>query len=68
MGEGTHRKRLYSVEEAARLLSMGRTKTFAELKAGRLKSVKIGRARLIPAEYIDDFVELLKHEADCDKG
>ena len=68
MSTNAHEKRMYSVEEAACLLSMGRTKAFAELKAGRLKSVRIGRSRLIPSEYIDDFVELLKREANEGPG
>ncbi|GAA3724053.1 excisionase family DNA binding protein [Spinactinospora alkalitolerans] len=68
MSGGMHEKRLYRIEEAAQLLGMGRTKTFAELKEGRLRSVRIGRVRLIPAEYIDEFVELLKREADSDGG
>lgn len=68
MSADAQAKRMYSVEEAAWLLSMGRTKAFAELKSGRLKSVRIGRSRLIPSEYIDDFVELLKREPDEDSG
>lgn len=62
--DSTPQKRLYRVDEAAHLLGLGRTTLFAELKSGRLRSLKVGRSRLIPAECIDEFVELLKREAE----
>lgn len=60
------RRRLLTVDQAAETLGMGRTAVFEQIRAGRLKSVKVGRARRIPADYIDDFVNLLKAEADTD--
>ncbi|GAA1981334.1 hypothetical protein GCM10009799_03030 [Nocardiopsis rhodophaea] len=58
-------RKLYTLDEAAALLNLKRTKTFAELKAGRLKSVTVGRRRFIPADYLDDYVDLLKREASA---
>lgn len=44
--------RLLSIPEAAALLSIGRTALYSELQAGRVRSVSIGRRRLIPASAI----------------
>lgn len=40
----------YDIPTFCRLFSIGRTLTYAEIKAGRLKIAKIGRRTLIPAE------------------
>ncbi|MFD0311297.1 helix-turn-helix domain-containing protein [Streptomyces sp. NPDC127119] len=56
--------RLCSVEVAAELLGIGRTATYDEIRLGRLRTVRRGRRRLVPVEWIDEYVELLKHEAD----
>lgn len=48
--------RLLSVDEAGALLGLGRTATYGELQAGRLRSVKVGRRRLIPAEAVAAFI------------
>jgi len=48
--------RLYSVAEAARLLSIGRSALYGELAAGRLRSLKVGRRRLVPAGALAEFV------------
>jgi excisionase family DNA binding protein len=55
--------RLYRVEEAMRLLSMSRTVIYELIRSRRLRSVKQGRARLIPAAAIVDYVALLEREA-----
>lgn len=59
---------LLTVEEAAETLGMGRTATFEQVRLGRLKSVRVGRSRRIPIDYIDDFVALLKSEADAESA
>jgi excisionase family DNA binding protein len=45
-------KLLLTVEEAAALLSLGRTSVFALIKSGSLRSVQIGRSRRIPPEAV----------------
>ena len=55
-------KALYRVSEAMRLLSMSRTVIYEQLRTGRLRSVHQGRARLIPATAITDYIALLEHE------
>lgn len=55
---------LYRPEEAAKALRIGRSTVYEEIRLGRLQTVRIGRRRLVPAEYIARYVELLKHEAE----
>ena len=48
---------LLSVPEAAKRLSLGRTRVYSEMAAGRLRSVKAGRRRLIPSSALTEFAE-----------
>lgn len=61
------RKALYRVPEAMTLLSLSRSVIYRQLRLGRLRSVKEGNARLIPADAIDDYVALLKSEAGASR-
>lgn len=54
---------LYKVTDAMRVLNLSRTVIFEQLRSGRLRSVKQGRTRLIPASAIRDYVALLEREA-----
>lgn len=56
-------KLLYDIPEAAALLSLSRTVVYDQMTAGRLRSVRQGRARRIPAAAILDYVTLLQNEA-----
>ncbi|MFD9815038.1 helix-turn-helix domain-containing protein [Streptomyces sp. NPDC059080] len=56
--------RLYRVEDAARLCGLGRSMAYEEIRLGRLRTVRVGRRRLIPLQYIDDYVALLMQESD----
>jgi len=56
---------LYRPEEAAAALGIGRSLVYEEIRLGRLQTVRIGRRRLIPPEYIAQYVELLKREAEA---
>ena len=49
--------RLLGVTDAAELLGIGRTRVYAELQAGRLRSVRSGRRRLIPTSALAEFAE-----------
>jgi excisionase family DNA binding protein len=55
---------LYRVTDAMRLLRLSRTVIYEQLRAGRLRSVKQGRARLITANGIRDYITLLEKEAE----
>lgn len=56
---------LYKVSDTMRALSMSRTVVFELLRSGRLRSVKQGRTRLIPASAIREYVALLEKEAEA---
>ena len=48
--------RLLSIDEAAMALGIGRTALYHQLTAGRLRSFKVGRRRLIPASAIGAYI------------
>ncbi|MBW0090634.1 helix-turn-helix domain-containing protein [Pseudonocardia sp. KRD-184] len=56
-------RQLYRVTEAMALLSLSRSVIYEQIRAGRLRSVCQGRARLIPAAAIADYVALLVAES-----
>jgi excisionase family DNA binding protein len=53
---------LLSVEEAAEQLRLGRTRTYQLVMSGRIRSVTIGRRRLVLRESLEEFVRLLADE------
>lgn len=53
---------LVSVEEAAGLLGIGRSKCYELVSAGRIPSVLIGRCRRVPLSALEDFVSSLAAE------
>lgn len=48
--------RLLDIESASAALSLGRSLVYAEISAGRLRSIKCRRRRLIPASAIADYI------------
>jgi excisionase family DNA binding protein len=54
---------LYRIPEAMRVLSLSRSVIYDLMRSGRLRSVRQGRARLIPATAIADYIALLEREA-----
>jgi len=60
-------RKLYRVPEAMRLLSLSRSVIYNQLRSGRLRSVKEGSARLIPADAIAEYVALLEAEAEANR-
>jgi excisionase family DNA binding protein len=54
---------LLTVEEAARLLSVGRPKMWRLVMSGEVLSVKIGASRRIPKSALDDYIRQLLGEA-----
>ncbi|GAB1821079.1 helix-turn-helix domain-containing protein [Herbidospora daliensis] len=55
--------RLYRVATAMDLLGLSRTVIYELIRSGRLRSVKEGRTRLVPASAIADYITLLEREA-----
>ncbi len=62
---GSDDRRLYRVTDAMRLLSLSRSVIYEQIRAGRLRTVRQGRTRLIPASAIDDYISLLEQEAEA---
>ena len=53
----------YRVPEALYVSGLGRTKFYAEVKAGRLRLIKIGGRSLVPAEDLKALVSPSRTEA-----
>jgi excisionase family DNA binding protein len=49
--------------EAARLLGVCRDTVYVLIRSGQLRSIKAGRARLIPIAAIDDFLSPSREDA-----
>lgn len=55
---------LYSVGDAARVLSLGRSKVYELIGRGELRTVKVGRRRLVPADALGEYVSRLTRYGD----
>ncbi|MFJ7948207.1 helix-turn-helix domain-containing protein [Streptomyces sp. NPDC096354] len=55
-------RRLHRVEAAAEMLGVKRSTADEEIRRGRLRTVQVGR-RLVPTEYVEEYIELLKSES-----
>lgn len=54
---------IYTIEEAARQLGIGRTTMYALVMSGDIRSVTIGRLRRVPAQCIDEYVTRLLEQS-----
>jgi len=50
---------LLTVEEAASLLRLGRTRVYQLVMGGKIQSVKVGRRRLVVRQGLEEFVDQL---------
>jgi len=50
------RKLAYSIPEAAQALGIGRTLAIKLVQQGQLRSIKLGRRRLVPAEALEELL------------
>jgi len=50
-------ERLYSLKQTSEITGLGRTTLLGEIGAARLRSIKVGRRRLVSASAIRDFIE-----------
>ena len=55
---------LLSVEQVARRLGIGRTSVYGQIAAGKLRSVKVGRRRLVPSDALGDLVASIAPKHD----
>jgi excisionase family DNA binding protein len=59
----------YRPENAARKLDIGRTTLYGLMASGELETIKVGRARLVPAAALDRFIlRLVAAQADDAPG
>lgn len=59
----------YSIPEFQQLTGISsRTGVYQEINAGRLKTVKCGRRRLIPIGAVNEWLALLEREAEESHG
>lgn len=54
---------LYKVSDAMHILNMSKWTIYEQIRRGRLRSVCQGRSRLIPADALREYVDLLTREA-----
>lgn len=47
----------YSVQELAVMTGLGTTTIYQLIAAGRLRTVKVGRRRIVPADSIRDLID-----------
>jgi excisionase family DNA binding protein len=50
---------LLDMKQVAEEFNVGRSTAFGLIKDGQLRSVQIGRRRLVPKAALDDFIETL---------
>ncbi|MBF6285409.1 helix-turn-helix transcriptional regulator [Nocardia cyriacigeorgica] len=55
-------ERLHRIPEACAALGIGRSYLYELMGAGRIRSVKVGRRRLVPESAIQEFIEQLDAE------
>jgi len=55
---------LYKIPEVMAMLRMSRHVVYEQIRAGRLRIVKQGRATFVTASAIRSYVELLEREAE----
>lgn len=60
-------KLVYTVEEAAELLSLSRAQLYRLIEVGDLPSIKIGRARRVSADQLHVFIRRLEALAPTDQ-
>ena len=53
---------LFTPEEVAEMLSLGRSTIYVLMASGSLGSVRVGRARRVPVTAVREYVEQLIHE------
>ena len=61
-------RRLLSVPEAMACTGLGRSNFFNKIATGEIRSVKIGKRRLIPDTAIDEYIEGLEAQSEVTSG
>lgn len=53
----------YGIVDAAQIVGVGRTKFYSEIKAGRVRTIQIGRRHLVTRAALEEYVAQLDGEA-----
>jgi excisionase family DNA binding protein len=53
-------KRAYSISEFCEVYELGRTKTYQEIKTGRLRAVKVGSKTIIRTDDAEEWLASLE--------
>ena len=61
-------KGLLKIEDAARVLSLGRSKTYQLVMEGAIPSIHIGRSRRIPAAALQRWIDQRTQEAETGRS
>ncbi|MDQ1181867.1 excisionase family DNA-binding protein [Rhodococcus sp. SORGH_AS_0301] len=56
-------RQLFSVQEGMDRTGLGRSNFSNKLASGEIKSIKVGKRRLIPDTAIDEYIERLEAQA-----
>ena len=59
---------LFSVEEVADILHIGRSTVFKLIKEGKIQSIKLGRSRRIPIDSMQNYVDDLISESNASRS
>ncbi len=59
-GRQTMQKRTYSVEEAAKILGIGRSAAYQALRTGEIPAIRIGRRLLVPVQALEQLLSTAK--------
>ncbi len=55
-GRSTMQKRTYSVEEAAKILGIGRSAAYQAVRTGEIPAIRIGKRLLIPVQALEQLL------------
>ncbi len=61
----TRRPQLNSILETAEALKVGRSTVYQLMESGQLRSIKIGRRRLISDDAIGEYIDGLENAGDA---
>ncbi|MBT1193372.1 excisionase family DNA-binding protein [Rhodococcus kroppenstedtii] len=56
-------RQLFSVQEGMSRTGLGRSSFFNKIASGEIRSVKVGKRRLIPDTAIDEYIERLESQS-----
>ncbi|MBO0804546.1 MAG: helix-turn-helix domain-containing protein [Nocardiopsaceae bacterium] len=59
------RPRMFRIRDVVTMTGLSRSVIYEQIRAGRLRAVKQGKATLVTDAALDDYVRLLEREAEA---